>query len=191
MLQTINSPDHEDHSENKSRRRSERTKGLPVPTYNLEQLTNNGATSDETILSTPALARPAKVSNGAPQSVNNDSSNPSIEDGKRSKAEDHRQSKNSSRSKQEHEGATLTKSRKRKTATSSAPAPIKKQKVDNSTSTRQRKAATKPRVKTAKEKCLAAPAEDKRPLPWGEPEVWAEVWFAPKWMSTVKADKAI
>lgn len=166
-------------------------KGLPVPTYNLKLLTTTEATSDKTVLSTPALARPTVVSNGAPQSLNNGSSDASIEDGKRNKDEDHRQSKNSSRSKQEHGSATLAKSRKRKAATSSAPPPTKKQKVDSPTSTRQRKAAGKRKVKTAKEKFLAASAEDKRPLPWGEPEVWAEVWFACKRMSNVKAKKAI
>ena len=190
MPQTTNSPDHEDHSENKLRR-SKRVKGLPVPTYNLELLTTIGATSDETILSTPALVRPAVVSNKAPQSLNNGSSDASIKGGKRNKDEDRRQSKNSSHSNQDPGSATLTKSRKRKAATSSAPPPTKKQKVDSPTSTRQRKAAGKPKVKTAKEKFLAASAVDKRPLPWGEPEVWAEVWFPRRRISIVKANKEI
>ena len=174
MPQNTNSSDHEDRSENKLRR-SKRVKGLPVPTYNLVLLTTTGATSDEAILSTPALARPAVVSNGAPQLLDNGSSDSSIEHGKRNKDENHRQPKNSSRSKQEHGSATLTKSRKRKATTSSAPPPTKKQKVDSPTSTRQRKTAGKPKVKTAKEKLLTASTEDKRPLPWGKPEVWAEV----------------
>ena len=40
---------------------------------------------------------------------------------------------------------------------------------------KQRK-ANNPRPKTAKERFRLAAASDTRPLPWGEPEVWAEVW---------------
>ena len=52
--------------------------------------------------------------------------------------------------------------------------PIKKQKVNNSTSKGQHKAGNS-KPKTAKERLLAASAEDTRPLPWGNPDVWAEV----------------
>lgn len=55
-----------------------------------------------------------------------------------------------------------------------APPPKKKQKINNPTPKVQRK-ATISRPKTAKERHLAASAEDTRPLPWGEPDVWAEV----------------
>lgn len=77
----------------------------------------------------------------------------------------------------------LAKSRKRKAAVSnaeeaaeSAPAsrPKKKQKATSPSPKRQRKASGKG-PKTAKERFLAASAEDTRPPPWGEPEVWAEV----------------
>lgn len=84
---------------------------------------------------------------------------------------------------QGHLDSALTNSKKRKTVTSGgkkttrlAPAlpPKKKQKLGNPTPKRQRKAGN-PKPKTAKERFLAASAEDTRPLPWGEPEVWAEV----------------
>ncbi len=78
---------------------------------------------------------------------------------------------------------TSAKSKKRKAAISGknkvadstlAPPPKKKQKINNPTPKVQRK-ATISRPKTAKERHLAASAEDTRPLPWGEPDVWAEV----------------
>ena len=73
-------------------------------------------------------------------------------------------------------------SRKRKADTSDKKAPKsglappakKKQKVNKPTAKRQRNASN-PKPKTAKEKFLAASAEDTRPAPWGQPEVWAEV----------------
>ena len=108
-------------------------------------------------------------------------------DSERNEDEDHRPSKKSSRSKQNHHSHTSTKSRKRKAAMSAAPPTTKKQKVNSPTSTRQRKATGKPRFKTVKERFQAASAADTRPLPWGEPEVWAEVLFPCRWMSTVKA----
>lgn len=51
----------------------------------------------------------------------------------------------------------------------------KKQKANKPAAKRQRKVGSS-KPKTAKARFLAASAEDKRPLPWGEPEVWAEVW---------------
>ena len=52
--------------------------------------------------------------------------------------------------------------------------PIKKQKVNNSTPKGQHKAGNS-KPKTAKERLLAASIKDTRPLPWGNPDVWAEV----------------
>ena len=87
---------------------------------------------------------------------------------------------------------TVTKTRKRKAATSAAPPPpIKKQNIDSPISTRQRKVVGKPKYKTAKERFQAASAEDTRPLPLGEPEVWAEVWFPCIWMSTFKTKQIL
>lgn len=88
------------------------------------------------------------------------------------------------RPKQDQHQSTSTKSsKKRKADTSNAkkatqsalttPAK-KKQKVNKPIVKRQRKAGHS-RPKTAKERFLAASAKDTRPLPWGEPEVWAEV----------------
>ena len=79
--------------------------------------------------------------------------------------------------------STSTKSKKRKAAISSkkktadstlALPSKKKPKIENPTPKVQRK-ARKSRPKTTKERHLAASAEDTRPLPWGEPDVWAEV----------------
>lgn len=97
--------------------------------------------------------------------------------------EDNHLSEKPLRSEQDHLDPTLIKSKKRKAAASSAekttksalaPPPKKKQKVKSSTPKRQRKAGNE-KPKTAKERFLAASADDTRPLPWGEPEVWAEV----------------
>ena len=41
---------------------------------------------------------------------------------------------------------------------------------------KKQRRANNPRPKTAKERFRLAAASDTRPLPWGEPEVWAEVW---------------
>ena len=88
------------------------------------------------------------------------------------------------RSKQKRQKGTSAKSsRKRKADTSSgqkaagsglAPPAKKKRKVNKPTAKRQRKAGTS-KPKTAKERFLASSAEDTRPLPWGQPEVWADV----------------
>ena len=158
--QTTDSPNHEGHSQ-QGPRRSQRLKGLPLPVYNPEHnpelLTSTEATSDKTMLSTPALPHLAVVS-GEPQSSGNDA----------------------------------IKSRKRKAATSAAaPPPTKKPNIDSPTPTRQRKAVGNPKYKTVKERFQAASAEDKRPLPWGEPDVWAEVWFPCKCKSTVKAKQKL
>ena len=97
--------------------------------------------------------------------------------------EDNRLSEKPLRSEQDHLDPTLIKSKKRKAAASSAekttksalaPPSKKKQKVKSSTPKRQCKAGNE-KPKTAKERFLAASADDTRPLPWGEPEVWAEV----------------
>lgn len=88
------------------------------------------------------------------------------------------------RPKQDQHQSTSTKSSKKRKAVSSSakkaaqsgltkPAK-KKQKVNKPIVKRQRKAGNS-RPKTAKERFLAASAEDTRPLSWGEPEVWAEV----------------
>ena len=78
---------------------------------------------------------------------------------------------------------TSAKSKKRKAATygkneiadsTLAPPSKKKQKINNPTPKVQRKAGNS-RPKTAKERLLAASTQDTRPLPWGEPDVWAEV----------------
>lgn len=96
---------------------------------------------------------------------------------------DNRLSEKPLRSEQDHLDPTLVKSKKRKAAACSAekttklalaPPREKKQKVKSSTPKRQRKAGNE-KPKTAKERFLAASADDTRPLPWGEPEVWAEV----------------
>ncbi|CAF9907780.1 MAG: hypothetical protein ALECFALPRED_003886 [Alectoria fallacina] len=95
---------------------------------------------------------------------------------------DNRLSEKPLRSEQDHLDPTLVKSKKRKAAACSAekttklalaPPREKKQKVKSSTPKRQRKAGNE-KPKTAKERFLAASADDTRPLPWGEPEVWAE-----------------
>ena len=88
------------------------------------------------------------------------------------------------RPKQDQHQSTSTKSsKKRKAASSNAKKAAqsgltthakKKQKVNKPVVKRQRKAGNS-RPKTAKERFLAASAKDTRPLPWGEPEVWAEV----------------
>ena len=80
-------------------------------------------------------------------------------------------------------GTSATSSRKRKadtsggkkTAESGLDPPVKKkQKVDKPTTKQQRKAGNS-KPKTAKERFQAASAKDTRPLPWGQPEVWADV----------------
>ena len=80
-------------------------------------------------------------------------------------------------------GTSAKASRKRKADTSGgkkaagsglAPPARKKQKVNKPTTKRQRKAGSS-KPKTAKERFQAASAEDTRPLPWGQPEVWADV----------------
>ena len=86
--------------------------------------------------------------------------------------------------KQKRRKSTSAKvSRKRKADTSGgkkaagsglAPPAKKKQKVNKPTTKRQRKAGNS-KPKTAKERFQAASTEDKRPLPWGQPEVWADV----------------
>ena len=98
--------------------------------------------------------------------------------------EDDDESNKPLRPKQKRRKGTSAKlSRKRKADTSSGkkaagsglalPAK-KKQKVNKPTTKRQRKAGNS-KPKTAKERFLAASAEDTRPLPWGQPEVWADV----------------
>lgn len=83
----------------------------------------------------------------------------------------------------QHQSASTKLSKKRKadrsnakkTAQSGLTTPAKKkQKVNRPIVKRHRKAVNS-RPKTAKERFLAASAKDTRPLPWGEPEVWAEV----------------
>ena len=80
-------------------------------------------------------------------------------------------------------GTSATSSRKRKADTSGGkktagsgldPPVKKKQKVNKPTTKRQRKAGNS-KPKTAKERFQAASAKDTRPLPWGQPEVWADV----------------
>ena len=80
-------------------------------------------------------------------------------------------------------GTSAKSSRKRKADTSGgkkavgsglAPPAKKKQKVNKPTTKRQRKAGNS-KPKTAKARFQAASAEDTRPLPWGQPEVWADV----------------
>ena len=80
-------------------------------------------------------------------------------------------------------GTSAKLSRKRKADTSGGqkaagsgldPPAKKKQKVNKPTTKRQSKAGN-PKPKTAKERFQAASAEDTRPLPWGQPEVWADV----------------
>lgn len=80
-------------------------------------------------------------------------------------------------------GTSATSPRKRKADTSGGkktagsgldPPAKKKQKVNKPTTKRQRKAGNS-KPKTAKERFQAASAKDTRPLPWGQPEVWADV----------------
>ena len=80
-------------------------------------------------------------------------------------------------------GTSAKVSRKRKADPSSGkaaagsglvPPAKKKQKVNKPTTKRQSKAGNS-KPKTAKERFQAASTEDKRPLPWGQPEVWADV----------------
>ena len=88
------------------------------------------------------------------------------------------------RSKQKRQKGIAAKSSKKRKANASggkqaaesglAQPAKKKQKVNKPTTKRQRKTGNlKP--KTVKERFLAASAEDTRPLPWGQPEVWADV----------------
>ena len=114
--------------------------------------------------------------------------------------EDDNESDKPSQSKQKHQKGTSAKlSRKRKADTSGgkkaagsglAPPAKKKQKVNKPTTNRQRKAGTS-KPKTAKERFQAASAEDTRPLPWGRPEVWADVCSFSKFMSMAKANVSI
>ena len=88
------------------------------------------------------------------------------------------------RSKQKRRKSTAAKSSRKRKANASggkqaaesgvAPPAKKKQKVNKPTTKRQSKAGTS-KPKTVKERFLAASAEDTRPLPWGQPEVWADV----------------
>ena len=68
-----------------------------------------------------------------------------------------------------------TLGRKKAMGSEVTPPVKKKRKVNKPTAKPQRKAGNVKR-KTAKERFLAASAEDTRPLPWGQPDVWAEVW---------------
>ncbi len=86
-------------------------------------------------------------------------------------------------SEQNHRGGTAATSRKRKAQVSSGkkvtevgltPLAKKKQKVSNPSVKRQRNPGNS-KPKTAKQRFLAASAVDTRPLPWGEPEIWADV----------------
>ena len=86
-------------------------------------------------------------------------------------------------SEQNHRGGTAATSRKRKAQVSSGkkvtevgltPPAKKKQKVSNPSVKRQRNPGNS-KLKTAKQRFLAASAVDTRPLPWGEPEIWADV----------------
>ena len=98
--------------------------------------------------------------------------------------EDDNESDKRFRPKQKRRKGTSAKlSRKRKADTSGGqkaaesgldPPAKKKQKVNKPTTKRQRKAGNS-KPKTAKERFQAASAEDTRPLPWGQPEVWADV----------------
>ena len=108
-------------------------------------------------------------------------------DAVQSNDEDNDQSIKSSRVKQNYHSSTLSRPRKRKAGPSggkaseqgiSQPA-IKKQKLDKPATKRDRK-ATNSQPNTAKARFLAASAVDTRPLPWGEPEVWAEVSIFPQ-----------
>ena len=139
--------------------------------------TTNSVVSTEAVLNKPTVSASKKHNK-----IDGESSNDS--EVKRNDDKDNDRPNKRLSSKQDHCRGTIAKtSKKRKAENSSGkkaadldlhPPAKKKQKVNKPTAKRQRKVGNS-KPKTAKERFLAASAEDTRPLPWGEPEVWAEV----------------
>ena len=153
-------------------------KSLGDPSFdNMQPSTTNPVISTKAVLNKPTV-NASKEHN----KIGGESSNDSKVKQNNDKGNDRPNKRLSS--KQDHCRGTVAKSSKKRKAESSSgkkaadldlhPPAKKKQKINKPTAKRQRKVGNS-KPKTAKERFLAASAEDTRPLPWGEPEVWAEV----------------
>ena len=167
-LQTAINSDSGDQTDS-TLRRSKRLRGMPLPIYNTDLPATIQESFSETIPSIPASPSVEVLLDEAFSLFDNGSTLVEVTDSDKTLGKGILPVSIKSK---KRKAASFSKTKNVTSALASPP--IKKQKVNHSTPKTQGKAGN-PKIKTAKERFLAASAKDTRPLPWGEPEVWAEV----------------